>query len=86
MAFIEAIKAQLGRLIEPSPTENDAVVKDLADFSEDESSDKYRCQIEATVNSNDWLKRVMVMPWKELFLDYLSKEGWTWIYGKGIEG
>ena len=34
------------------------------------------------VPDNDWIYRVMTMPWKELYIDYLQKEGWTWYYEK----
>lgn len=35
--------------------------------------------------SGDWLSRIMTIPWKVLYIEHLSKEGWTWNYGTGLE-
>jgi hypothetical protein len=42
--------------------------------------------IEDTRTSDaDWVSRVMTIPWKVLYIEHLSKEGWTWNYISGLE-
>ena len=36
-------------------------------------------------NDCDWVSRVMTIPWKVLYIEHLSKEGWTWNYISGLE-
>ena len=36
-------------------------------------------------NDADWVSRVMTIPWKVLYIEHLSKEGWTWNYISGLD-
>lgn len=40
---------------------------------------------EADAPMDSWISQVMTMPWKELYLEHLQKEGWSWYYGKGSD-
>ena len=81
MAFVAAVKAKRDRALRTRPTENNVIVTDIADCSEDELMDGDMEKKVVIADSCDWIQHVMVMPWKELFLHHLSKEGWTWTYG-----
>ena len=41
--------------------------------------------VEVPVPVNNWISQVMTMPWKELYINHLQKEGWNWFYGRGTD-
>ena len=62
--------------------DNEIEIEIEIDLEEDILQDEDIGNAKVAVPDNDWIYRVMTMPWKELYIDYLQKEGWTWYYEK----
>ena len=62
---------------------NEVEVED--EIEEDILQDEDVGIVEVPVPVNNWISQVMTMPWKELYINHLQKEGWNWFYGRGTD-
>ena len=64
---------------------NEVEVEVEVEIEEDILQDEDIGIVEVPVPVNNWISQVMTMPWKELYINHLQKEGWNWFYGRGTD-